>query len=1284
MRRSIFSTFSALVALVLMFTLAMPITALADDGQPGDPTPEATQEAPADDGGTEAEVTEELPPPEIITEGIAATEENVALEGVEEILPSPEVITEEIAATEPVVNEETVAEVVDLIAETESLMVNVDGEPVSLTNDGVAEILSNPDPFIVRGGVTYRFLLPGGCAAYPGELGTTCFETTTRIQDAINFANDGETVVVEAGNYNEQLVIGKSITLSGAGAGLTNLNEPGLLVADADGVTSLVQFTGVGTVAELSGFTVTASNALHALYMRDGVNANIHDNVIVGGYVAIEVGRKSKGETGSATIVDNQISGYGKNGITVDNTGSSATITGNTITGMGLTDGEAQNGIQISRGATANIGYNQITNNIWTRTYGGSNDPATDSEADGATGILLYMSGSGVSIHHNTLTGNQFGIWTVAAPDVLIQNNTITGYDATGSDFPTGIAIWSADMWTTGLGGSEVGTAALIQNNIIAHHEYGVLVRDYTVGGPAPSVTLSGNSFANNDIQAQATGDTIYDAYAVVTGNFFDRSVVVVHPDLSYEPIVWSAIQDGIDAATGGDTAFVGAGTYIENVQIDKSITLQGSGQSSTVVMPAVSNPISCPGVCPAELGTNTVIWVRADWVSISDLTVEGDNPSLNGVPIGGADVDAHNGIITITNTNLTVQYVTVQDIYERGIQIGTTGGTFNFSNNIVDNVQGSDYSIGIFNRMGGGVISGNVVTNANDAISANWSTGTAFVNNQVFQSGSGIHTDNTQGLDVIIGNTIANGKPNSYGIFVFAPYQPVVINGNGISNVDYGLTLSGNGWNDPLNTITFDSNSVDANVAAAYITTDVWGYFSSNVLGQFTFNTLTSDQYGFYLESQGLSETPYGPWVCTGNCILTVLANGNVITTPTLAMSIFMAIGETPWYGGDPDYNGIYNFISLENNTWLTDADGDGVTDDNDNCTLIANVDQTDADLDGQGDACDAFPLDPDNDADGDGVGGDVDGCPANYNPGQEDTDGDGVQDVCDAFPNDPNNDTDGDSVSGEIDNCPSVANADQANTDGDAFGNACDAWPNDPNNDADGDGASGEIDNCPSVANPGQEDRDADGIGDACDTFADVDHDGVMDGEDNCQSVANPGQEDTDTDGIGDACDTFADIDHDGVMDSEDNCPSAVNAGQSDADHDGIGSACDETPYGEPVNRPFDGFWDGEFPLQTKFFELQVMSGSATFEVDEDRAGGDHSVAVDISPDGEMPTIVITYKMSQPGNITVTLPDGTSTEIPTTCTPAPEGNGYLCAAVYTPSGSEASLHPVFSFDKE
>jgi hypothetical protein len=50
-----------------------------------------------------------------------------------------------------------------------------------------------------------------------------------------------------------------------------------------------------------------------------------------------------------------------------------------------------------------------------------------------------------------------------------------------------------------------------------------------------------------------------------------------------------------------------------------------------------------------------------------------------------------------------------------------------------------------------------------------------------------------------------------------------------------------------------------------------------------------------------------------------------------------------------------VFFALTLAGPAWAADRDGDGVPDPQDNCTLVANPDQFDADGDGYGNACDA-----------------------------------------------------------------------------------------------------------------------------------------------------------------------------------------------------------------------------------------------------------------------------------------------------------------------------------------
>jgi hypothetical protein len=223
-------------------------------------------------------------------------------------------------------------------------------------------------------------------------------------------------------------------------------------------------------------------------------------------------------------------------------------------------------------------------------------------------------------------------------------------------------------------------------------------------------------------------------------------------------------------------------------------------------------------------------------------------------------------------------------------------------------------------------------------------------------------------------------------------------------------------------------------------------------------------------------------------------------------------------------------------------DGDADGVLDVVDNCPAAENADQLDTDGDGLGDACDVCPAIEDatqDDADGDGVGDLCDLCPGIADAAQGDADGDGRGDACDL-------DADNDGVANDEDNCPTAANEGQIDGDDDGAGDACDVCNglrNPGQEDFDGDGVGDACDNCPAAANTNQSDGDDDAVGDACD---------------NCIAVANRDQSNNEGDALGDLCDD--DDDDDGALDNADNCRTTANADQGDVDDDGRGDACDD----------------------------------------------------------------------------------------------------------------------------
>ncbi len=222
-------------------------------------------------------------------------------------------------------------------------------------------------------------------------LGTDVFRT---IQEAINAVDEGGTVYVTTGLYNESIIINKSISLVGSKA----------LVKTGANPNSPVLNGGTSTGAILiDGATVP-------------IKVTIRNMIITHGSYGIAVLHNAK-----VTISKNTIHNYAKNGVTFGPVflpkagGISGTISNNIITGIGPTDTLAQNGIQVSENNTAIISNNTITNNMYTVTG-----------TKWATGILIHQS-KGLLISNNTLNNNQIGINLIQANANTVTGNTVTG-----------------------------------------------------------------------------------------------------------------------------------------------------------------------------------------------------------------------------------------------------------------------------------------------------------------------------------------------------------------------------------------------------------------------------------------------------------------------------------------------------------------------------------------------------------------------------------------------------------------------------------------------------------------------------------------------------------------------------------------------------------------------------------------------------------------------------------------------------------------------------------------
>jgi len=189
-------------------------------------------------------------------------------------------------------------------------------------------------------------------------------------------------------------------------------------------------------------------------------------------------------------------------------------------------------------------------------------------------------------------------------------------------------------------------------------------------------------------------------------------------------------IQAAVDNAAAGETIYVYNGSYTENVDVDKRLTLQGEG--ADVVTVAVG------------LGSNQVFWVIADYVNISGFAVTGttDYP-FAGIYLDGVD---HCNISENTASN---NY--------RGIRLD-----YSSNNTLANNIANSNQYHGIIlDYSSNNTLTNNTANSNNNGISLFFSSNNTLANNTANSNRyHGINLDYSSN-NTLASNTMSENRYN-------------------------------------------------------------------------------------------------------------------------------------------------------------------------------------------------------------------------------------------------------------------------------------------------------------------------------------------------------------------------------------------------------------------------------------------------------------------------------------------------------------------------------------------
>ena len=205
-------------------------------------------------------------------------------------------------------------------------------------------------------------------------------------------------------------------------------------------------------------------------------------------------------------------------------------------------------------------------------------------------------------------------------------------------------------------------------------------------------------------------------------------------------PTGYLSIQEAINNADSGDTIFVHTGIYIENVVVNKSVTLVGEDLDFTII---------------DGNRTGNVIFILESNVSIKGFTIMNSGTHLP--PGSGTLIDQRARNITITENKMINNY--------DGVRLHSSSGNEISNNTFIDNTYGVSFYSSTNN-----VISSNTFIDNDYGISSYSST-----NNLIFR------------------NTLIN---NTYGMHLTLYSNDNVIYNNNFDNVHQVLSDAANFWN--------------------------------------------------------------------------------------------------------------------------------------------------------------------------------------------------------------------------------------------------------------------------------------------------------------------------------------------------------------------------------------------------------------------------------------------------------------------------------------------------------
>ncbi|MBK6859733.1 MAG: HYR domain-containing protein [Saprospiraceae bacterium] len=576
------------------------------------------------------------------------------------------------------------------------------GDQITIIANDMAEAVSGQfaqGNVITVSGYTFDINYAGGdgndvvltkCA---GVTNTNTLENFCTIQAAIDDPQtlNGHTLTVSPGLFNENVTVNKELTITGSGKGsnpatntvvkpASSCSGTGFTIAAANVTIQAMYITSFQDAVLLNGVSNPTLNNLALIdYCRYGITFGGNNSDIDITNTDIQRTSLLAGTIGMRNGTAN-----GVNGMLIDN----CTITGNALQGIvnfQSTTPSAFDNIVIKNST--------ISNNLQKGMY--------FEKLSNATFEKLTMNNNGTDATYGFNNGIDINLKYASYSNITIKECDITNSGNTGTatdpQNPAVIAIKARDDASSYNTIPASLNNVTIINNKITGPQNGIRIGEFgKINNTPTNLKIEGNDlsygFANKTIVSRINSNvqvecnwhgttnlaTILATFAQAgTGTIVLSTVLSTGVDASgavgFQPSgtcvcangnlvtnintteTFCTIQQAINDANtqNGDTLSVGAGTYIENLIVSKSLAILGP---NSTIDPCTGTRVPEAILVPAtaSISAGEIIHIAASDVTISGLTIDGDNTAITSgfSSTNGADIDAAEGI-TVYETGI-------------------------------------------------------------------------------------------------------------------------------------------------------------------------------------------------------------------------------------------------------------------------------------------------------------------------------------------------------------------------------------------------------------------------------------------------------------------------------------------------------------------------------------------------------------------------------------------------------------------------------------------------------